>query len=220
MPTLLLGSIGTLADTSELQRAAFNEAFRAHGLPWFWDRDIYREMLRQSGGRDRIAKQAQTEGRDVDAAAVHATKSALFQDMLQAGQFDLRPGILELIQDTRRAGHPVAFVTTTSAANVDRLLDALVLDPALFDVTITRDDVAAPKPDPACYRLAVQRLEKSAPDCIAIEDNSDGVLAAQAAGLSCLAWPNSNTGDHDFHGARVVSGDIRAAMNGPEVAAL
>ncbi|MEM7641813.1 MAG: HAD-IA family hydrolase [Pseudomonadota bacterium] len=212
MTALLLGSIGTLADTSELQRSAFNEAFRAHGLPWFWERGAYREMLRVSGGRDRIANQAEAEGRDVDAAAVHATKSALFQDMLQAGHADLRPGVLDAIQTTRAAGEKVALVTTTSAANVERLLDGLAVDPALFDATVTRDDVPAPKPDPACYRHTMDQLALRAEACVAVEDNSDGVRAAQAAGIRCLAWPNANTEGHDFHGAPTVSGDLRSAI--------
>jgi hypothetical protein len=52
---LLFGSISTVADTSELQRAAFNRAFAEHGLDWTWDRDDYRAMLATSGGRSRIA---------------------------------------------------------------------------------------------------------------------------------------------------------------------
>ena len=39
MSAILFGSISTLADTSEMQRAAFNEAFRAHGLDWSWSRE-------------------------------------------------------------------------------------------------------------------------------------------------------------------------------------
>ena len=39
MPAILFGSISTVADTSELQREAFNQAFAEHGLDWRWDRD-------------------------------------------------------------------------------------------------------------------------------------------------------------------------------------
>ena len=53
MPALLLGSISTVADTSERQRQAFNQAFEAHGLDWRWDQDQYRSMLSRSGGQAR-----------------------------------------------------------------------------------------------------------------------------------------------------------------------
>ena len=36
MSAILFGSISTIADTSELQRQAFNQAFKAHGLDWDW----------------------------------------------------------------------------------------------------------------------------------------------------------------------------------------
>lgn len=50
MSAVLFGSISTIADTSELQRQAFNQAFRIHGLDWDWNREDYRGMLAASGG--------------------------------------------------------------------------------------------------------------------------------------------------------------------------
>ena len=82
MPALLFGSISTVTDTSEIQRAAFNEAFRTHGLDWKWERDEYRDLLTSNGGVDRIAEYARQRNETVDAAAVHDTKSKLFQDMV------------------------------------------------------------------------------------------------------------------------------------------
>ena len=91
MSAILFGSISTVADTSELQRAAFNQAFAEHGLDWTWDRDDYRAMLATSGGRSRVAEYARARGQAVDAQAVHATKSALFQKSL-AGAATRAPG--------------------------------------------------------------------------------------------------------------------------------
>ncbi len=82
MSTILFGSISTLADTSELQRRAFNDAFEAYGLDWEWSRDDYASMLGSNGGADRIAQYAASRGLDVDAAAVHAKKSEIFQNLL------------------------------------------------------------------------------------------------------------------------------------------
>ncbi len=49
MPAVLFGSISTIVDTSELQREAFNQAFKAHGRKWTWKRDTYQAMLDSSG---------------------------------------------------------------------------------------------------------------------------------------------------------------------------
>jgi hypothetical protein len=75
MSAILFGSISTIADTSELQRQAFNQAFKAHGLDWDWSRAEYLTMLENSGGQNRIADYANSIGQTVDAKAIHRSKS-------------------------------------------------------------------------------------------------------------------------------------------------
>lgn len=203
MPAILFGSISTVADTSELQRAAFNQAFADHGLDWHWDRDHYSALLSGSGGRDRIAAFAAERGDEVDAEAVHASKSTLFQRSLATGDVTARPGVLETVRDAKQAGLKVGFVTSTSAENVAALLAALGPDLGAddFDVVTDTSSVSTPKPDPAAYLQALAALKESPEHCVAIEDNLDGVAAAQAAGVVCAAFPNGNTSGHDFSAA-------------------
>ena len=200
MTAILFGSISTVADTSELQREAFNLAFADHGLDWSWDRDDYTAMLDHSGGADRIAAYAAERGEQVDAAAVHATKSRRFQESLATADVAPRPGVAETVRSARADGLQVALVTTTSRANIDALLEAL--SPALteddFDLVVDRSDVDDPKPDPAAYALALARLGEQATSCVAIEDNVEGAVAASAAGVTCVAFPNENTDGQEF----------------------
>src|SRR4051812_1985638 len=125
MSTILFGSISTLADTSELQRRAFNDAFQAYGLDWEWSRDDYTSMLSSNGGAQRIEQFAATKGVDVDAAAVHAKKSEIFQELLGSSSISPRPGVVDVVEEAKRGGHEVGFVTTTSQGNIDALLAAL-----------------------------------------------------------------------------------------------
>ena len=207
MSAILFGSISTVADTSELQREAFNQAFAAHELSWRWDRDDYRATLDKSGGQARIAAYAADRGEDVDAKAVHETKSKLFQENLSTTPLQPRPGVVETVEAARSAGMKVGLVTTTSRENVTALIDALNPDAAAdwFDVVVDSTSVDESKPDPAAYHYALERLGEQAGDCVAIEDNPDGVTAAVAAGVACVAFPNENTAGLDFPGAlRVV----------------
>ena len=205
MSALLFGSISTIADTSELQRESFNEAFAAHDLDWRWETDEYREMLRGNGGADRIAGYAEQRGQDVDAAAVHATKSELFQQKALTGGLTARPGVLDALRSAKQAGGKVALVTTTSPANIAALLQATEgLEPADFDLVVDNSVVQQSKPDPAAYAYALQTLGEDATDAVAVEDNVGGVESATAAGVTCLAFPNTNTAGHDFGDARVV----------------
>lgn len=201
MSAILFGSISTLVDSSELQRRAFNSAFAQHGLDWSWDQEEYAGLLTGNGGQDRVAAYAEQRGDDVDAAAVHATKSEIFRDLLAEDPPPPRPGVLETIRDAKQAGHHVGFVTTTSADNVAAVLGVPGLSADAFDVVVDVDDVDEPKPAPEAYRHALAALGDAASDAVAVEDNTGGVLAAHAADIPVVAFPNVNTAGHDWSSA-------------------
>lgn len=198
MPALLFGSISTLADTSELQRRAFNEAFAAHGLAWTWERHAYAEMLREPGGADRVAAYARERGEEVDADAVRRTKTDFFHKLLASEEVVPRAGVVDTIWAAKNAGCKIGFVTTTSADNVAALLSALRMESDLpeFDAVINEELVENPKPDPEAYVTALRMMRQRHTRCVAIEDNVAGVQAAVAAGLPCAVFPNDNTAGH------------------------
>lgn len=202
MSSILFGSISTVADTSELQRQAFNQAFVAHGLDWQWDQQDYRSMLAKSGGRARIADYAKSLGQTVDAKAVHATKSKLFQEKLATASLTPREGVVDTIKDAKKNGWKVGFVTTTSRDNISALLDSLAPDVQAkdFDVIVDSTSVDQPKPDEAAYSFALHTLGEQPGNCVAIEDNADGIRSALAAGVACVAFLNENTADQDVTG--------------------
>lgn len=214
MSAVFFGSLSTLADTSELQRRAFNDAFAAHGLGWQWSRDDYVQMLASSGGADRVTAYAASRGVDVDADAVHETKSRLFQDLLRAEPIAPRPGVVDTIAAAREHGHRLGFVTTTSRANVDAVLAALAphVTAAMFDLIVDNDSVHHPKPDPEAYEFALRQLGEQAGHAVAIEDNLGGVAAAGGAGVGCIAFPNSNTLGSDFSAAAHVTQVLDPAL--------
>ena len=53
---LLFGSIGSIVETSEIQRKSFNKAFKQYGLDWNWTKREYQNLLSKSGGKDRISR--------------------------------------------------------------------------------------------------------------------------------------------------------------------
>jgi HAD superfamily hydrolase (TIGR01509 family) len=204
MSAILFGSIGTISDTSELQRQSFNQAFKAHGLDWYWNRAEYLTMLEKSGGQNRIAEYASSLGQTVDAEAIHRSKSEFFQQGLASSQIQPRAGVVETIQAAKANGSKVAFVTTTSQANISLLLAALHanIEVTDFDLILDAAKITNPKPDKAAYTFALENLGETSDNCIAIEDNLDGVAAAISAGLDCVAFPNENTAHHDFEQAK------------------
>lgn len=200
MSAILFGSISTIADTSEMQREAFNKAFELHGLAWRWGREEYVTMLQGSGGQSRIEEFAAARGETVDAAAIHRTKSELFQNLLTKSEIAPRPGVVETIKAAKGSGYKVALVTTTSHENITALTQALgaKLPFADFDLVVDSSNEQAPKPDKASFVYALEQLGETAIGSVAVEDNVGGVHAAVSAGLSCVAFPNVNTAEHAF----------------------
>ena len=213
MSAILFGSISTLADTSELQRQAFNEAFADAGLSWDWSRDDYISMLSSNGGAQRIADYAASRGDDVDATAVHAKKSEIFQRLVGTSGVTPRPGVVETVQAAKQNDHKLGFVTTTSQGNIDALLTALQphISAEMFDLIVNSDSVKTPKPDAAVYEYALAQLGEDAASAVAIEDNVGGVKSATAAGVTCIAFPNQNTAGGDFSAAAETVDTLDAA---------
>lgn len=203
MQALIFGSIGTLAETSHLQRAAFNDAFAAHGLGWHWDVAAYAALLARSGGQARIARHAQERGESVDAEAVHRTKSDLFQKALARG-VALRPGVGEALALAEARGWRLALASGTSPANVDALLAATGLSRARFAVVLDAAAGLPAKPAPDLFLAALAALDLPATDAIAVEDNPEGLRAAHMAGLRCIALPGALHTDAAFDDALCV----------------
>jgi len=194
---LIFGSIGTVTETSEMQREAFNAAFVEHGLDWNWSPSEYRAMIsgdRTSvGGTNRIAEYADLKGVSMsvsEAAAVHATKSQLFQSDITRRKLPLNPGVDSLLAEAKANGITTVFASTTARASIDAMLAGT--EPALtgrFDLVMSGDDVARAKPDPEIYLKVLERLSLNASEAIAIEDSQPSLDAARDAGIATYVVP-------------------------------
>ncbi|SCB46352.1 haloacid dehalogenase superfamily, subfamily IA, variant 3 with third motif having DD or ED [Bradyrhizobium shewense] len=206
---------GTLAETEELHRQAFNHAFARHGLDWQWDRAVYKDLLRVTGGKERMRAYQERLGiapalSDADIAALHRIKTAHYAGLVETGCCSLRPGVIELLAAAKARGQRLAIATTTSHGNIDALLSqALGADwAAEFDAIVAGDDVRHKKPAPDVYLETLARLQLDAADCVAIEDSANGLIAASRAGIPVLITRSMFFADDDFSAARAVLDDL------------
>ena len=206
---------GTLAETEELHRQAFNEAFARYGMDWHWGRTVYKELLLTAGGKERIrafdsmrtSPQRLVDGEIVD---LHRIKTACFADLLASQGCPLRPGVTELISAAMRRGQRLAIATTTSRENINALLSAALGKgwSDLFEVVVAGDEVARKKPAPDVYLAALSGLGLSGPECLAIEDSANGLLAARHADIPVLITRSLYFRDDDFAEALLVVEDL------------
>ncbi|MCB9993189.1 MAG: HAD family hydrolase [Hyphomicrobiaceae bacterium] len=214
LKALIFDVDGTLAETEEAHRRAFNETFADHGLIWSWSVDDYRELLKTTGGKERIRAYANSIGLVLDDDLVrrlHADKTRRYGELIATGTVGLRPGIAELIADAAATGIRLAVATTTNRPNVDALIEATFGKAAdkVFEVIAAGDDVRAKKPAPDVYQLALRELGLPPAVCLAFEDSQNGLKSANGAGLATVISPSRYTRGEDFSGALAVLDDLR-----------
>jgi HAD superfamily hydrolase (TIGR01509 family) len=205
---------GTLADTEELHRQAFNEAFFSCGVRWRWGPALYAELLQITGGKERIAHYisqqqlpAVERGRLLRLIPqMHAAKTRLYRELIALGHLHPRPGVLRLMTEARTAGIKLAIASTTSPENLESLLLASFGHdaPRWFSAVATGDIVPRKKPAPDIYKVALEMLGTSAESAVAVEDSELGVRSAKAAGLFTVATPSLWTIGQDFSCADLV----------------
>jgi beta-phosphoglucomutase-like phosphatase (HAD superfamily) len=211
LKALIFDVDGTLADTEEAHRAAFNAAFRENGSTWNWSTALYTELLAVSGGKERIFRYwqqvdpagAAMADAGATVAALHACKTRHYERLAGSGQLPLRPGILRLIREAGQARLPLAIATTTTSANIDALLRApLGRDwRSLFSAVCDAGSAENKKPAPDVYHVALTELGLPAAECLAFEDSVNGVYAALTAGIPTLVTPTAYTRGQRFDGA-------------------
>jgi len=214
LAALIFDLDGTLADTEETHRQAFNAAFIELGLWWDWGPPLYARLLAISGGKERLrhyivtlpVADAERERLLQLVPGIHATKTRIYTELLVRGQRPFREGVLPLLRAAKGAGLKLAIASTTTSANVDALLQANLgaAREIAFDVVACGDVVPEKKPAPDIYRLALSSLRLPSEACIAFEDSLNGLRAAKAAGLATVVTPSRWTAAEDFGGADLV----------------
>ena len=177
---------GTLADTEEVHRQAFNRAFKEFELDWDWTPKLYEELLSISGGRERITYYGADlldEFRSRDKFAhyvrdIHQVKSRIYAEMLDDGEIPLRPGVERLLNEIRESGLTLAIATSSTFTNLKTLLDRN-LPPdwmSWFSAIATCDTVSKKKPSPAVYKSALGILKLDPAHIIAMTRLTDASL--------------------------------------------
>lgn len=207
---------GTLAETEEVHREAFNRAFADEGLPFRWDQHIYRSLLLVTGGQRRIRHfLSQSTALADDRVAeltprLHRAKNRHYAEAMADMAIELRPGVADLLGRARSEQRKLAIATTTSRVNLEALARRFPdeLDLEHFDAVVCGEDVAALKPDPEVYRSTLDRLGLHANRCVAFEDTQNGVESALGAGIPVVAIPSFYSAGQDFSAATVVLEDL------------
>ena len=207
---------GTIAEAEgQAHLPAFNQAMEEAGLDWRWTSADYKRLLKTTGGFERLLRFATESGQDAEAlreqlAQVHKNKNRHFAAIMAAGAVAPRAGFRELVMHLARQNIGWGVVTTTSRGNWEALwtYSLAPLGVPAPEVIVCGEDVAAKKPDPEAYLLALKRLGMTAGECCAIEDSRNGLLAARAADLEVAIVRSEFFADESFDEATLVVDEL------------
>ena len=162
---------GTLVDTEELHRNAFNQVFVDFSLAWEWTPELYADLLHYSGGVDRLFAYVQRSGLTASEKAylteivpmLHREKTQIYTDLVHGTAVRARPGAARLIVEALGSDVKVALVATSAFADVRGLARATLGEKiaSAIDPIVCTDHVAHKKPAPDLYQLAVNHAPRS-----------------------------------------------------------
>jgi HAD superfamily hydrolase (TIGR01509 family) len=187
---LLFDFDGLIVDTESPSYDSWNEVYAEHGhqmdlLAWA---DC---ISNRESSFDPLADLERLLGPGtIDAMEVEARRARRKDELTDVTQ--LLPGIREYLEEARAMGLKLGIASGSSRRWVTRHLERLGVAEA-WDCLRCWDDVERSKPHPDSYLALLDCLDVPAAEAIAFEDSPNGVRAAQAAGILCVAVPNDLT---------------------------
>jgi HAD superfamily hydrolase (TIGR01509 family) len=183
---------GLLLDTELASRTGWQLLYREHGheLPT----DLWATLVGTTHAPwNPMEHLEELVGEPLDRDALNERRRTHELTLIEAEE--LRPGIAEYLAAARLHGLKRAIVSSSTRRWVDMHLERLE-EAVGWDAICTADgDPARAKPAPVLYLEALELLDVAADEAVAFEDSPNGVLAAKAAGVFCVAVPNEVTRD-------------------------
>ena len=185
--TVIFDMNGVITDDEDLHELATQKAFKKGGLKI--THEIYRQYC--LGRTDAAAfvdliRDFQLKNQNV--TSLIADKSVLYQALI-ADNLKVYPGVVALIERLHQK-YTLALTTSSTIKEVQTVVDQLQLENR-FQVVVSSEDVKRGKPDPEPYVLTAEKLGVKCEACVVIEDSENGVRSAVAAGMLCIAIPNT-----------------------------
>ena len=189
MDLLIFDFDGLILDTETAIFQAWTEIYRDYGKELPLDR--WAACIGTSHQAFDVLGflQAQT-GKTLDRAALSARHRDRYLELL--APLPPRPGVLEYLEEARRNKIALALASSSHQDWVMGHLTRLDLADRFHSIR-TADDVEKVKPHPELYELTLTTMGVAPGRALAFEDSPNGVTAARAAGIFCVAVPNSVT---------------------------
>ena len=200
---VIFGSIGTIVETSNIQRKSFNKAFKEFGLNWYWSSTEYKKLLEKSGGENRLSEYANKKNIKINTKRLRDLKTKFFNDYLKKNKIKPRAGVLNIINFCKKNNIKLGFATSTTVNNINSIFFTLknTINKKDFNFIGNNKLVLREKPYPDIYKFTLKKLKIRPNECLAIEDTEESMKSALKAKIRCVAFPGKLHEHQKFKGA-------------------
>ncbi len=218
LQALIFDVDGTVAETADLHRAAFNRAFQEHGLGWHWDREIYSQLapvefslpkLRVFAAASRRSGQGHVPSH-TELATIASLKAKIYCNLVREGAAHLRPGVARLMQEAQHEGLILGAASTSTRAETQALLSATLGFHGMgwFSSLKTAETASVYSAKRSIYQAILDDFHIKGHRAIAIEDSASGANAAGECGIPVLITPSMYTASNRFNAAALILSDL------------
>lgn len=199
--TIIFDMDGVIVDTEPVHHYAYHEHFRQLNI------EVAPELYASFTGnstRNVYEKLKTIFGIETQTYDLIQVKRGLFNNAFDTKEdLYLLDGVENLIKDLHDSGLQLILASSAAKVTIDRVFKRFGLYP-YFSHIVSGEDFPKSKPDPAIFIEAWQLSGDQKSECIVIEDSTNGVKAAKAAGLFCVGYVSENSKNQDLAEADLV----------------
>ena len=205
LKAVLFDMDGVIVDSEPLHHRAYQKMFQE------FDLDVSKEFYSSFTGKATLPiceEICETFKLKVSPEILVASKRKHFIPLFEHDtDFSLLDGVLELIQNYHENGLNLVLASSASMENINRIFKRFELDP-YFTAKLSGADLKASKPHPEIFIKAAQASGFSKSECLVIEDSTNGIMAAKAAGIYCIGYDSEHSKNQDYSQADLVIQDF------------
>ncbi len=193
--TVIFDMDGVIVDTEPVHYFAYQRHFAELGI--VVPDDMYATFTGNST-KNIYQKLKERFAIEEDVEKLVSIKRALFNDAFDTKEdLYLLPGVGELIRELHGRGMNLILASSSAHVTIRRIFDRFRLHP-YFAHIVSGEEFPRSKPDPAIFLRAVELSGDPAAQCVVIEDSTNGIRAAKAAGLYCIGYDSKNSRMQDL----------------------
>lgn len=193
--TIIFDMDGVIVDTEPVHHYAYYQHFKQLNIEV--SHDLYTSFTGNST-KNVYQKIKDIFGIEGEIHDLVQTKRNLFNDAFDTKEdLFLLDGVEDLIQQLHLKGKQLILASSASKVTIERVFNRFNLYP-YFSHIVSGEDFPQSKPNPAIFIEAVRLSNSSKEQCIIIEDSTNGIQAAKAAGVYCVGYKSENSKNQNY----------------------